>query len=96
MESGKIEGTVVSIDESGNLVSDITAAQLEGTPRGEQVSVTCDEHVTLGIFDADHQQPEMTLIALIGESGSLELSIVGDSAKIMLGIAVGEKVLLQW
>ena len=32
----------------------------------------------------------------IGESGKLELAIVGDSAKIMLGVRVGETVVVKW
>ncbi|HRX78622.1 MAG TPA: SAM-dependent chlorinase/fluorinase [Pirellulaceae bacterium] len=94
--AGRIEGTVVSISESGNLVTDIKADQLADVPRDEQVTVRCDEHETLGIFDINHQQPPFTLIALVGESGCLELEIVTDSAKIMLGVRTGEKVEVRW
>lgn len=94
--AGRIEGTVASISESGNLVTDITANQLVDVPRGDQVTVRCDEHETLGIFDASHEQPPFTLIALIGTSGCLELEIVTDSAKIMLGVSAGEKVEVRW
>lgn len=94
--AGRIEGTVASVSESGNLVTDITADQLADVPRGDQVTVRCDEHETLGIFDADHQQPPFTLIAVIGASGCLELEIVSDSARIMLGVSTGEKVEVRW
>ena len=50
----------------------------------------------LGIFASGHDQPSMTLIAVVGSSGNLELEIVGESAKIMLGIAVGEPVVVKW
>ena len=93
---GKIEGAVASISDSGNLVTDITAAQLRDVPRNDSVSVRCDEHETVGIFSADHKEPPMTLLALVGQSGNLELEIVGDSAKIMLGVRVGEKVVVKW
>jgi S-adenosylmethionine hydrolase len=92
----RIEGIVVSISESGNLVTDITANQLADVPRSDQVTVRCDEHETLGIFDARHDQPPFTLIALVGASGCLELEIVADSAKIMLGVCTGEKVEVRW
>ncbi|HTN77982.1 MAG TPA: SAM hydroxide adenosyltransferase [Pirellulaceae bacterium] len=93
----KIEGTVIAISDSGNLVTSITAAQLIEVPRGsEAVNIICDEHETLGIFDLEHQEPPMTLLALVGNSGNLELEIVGDSAKIMLGVRVGEKVVVKW
>ena len=46
------------------------------------------------IFRAYADQPEMTLIALVGSSGNLELAIVGDSAAIMLGVKVGTPVVV--
>jgi len=92
----QIEGTVVSFDTDGNLVTDISVDRLEGVPRDERVSVTCDEHETAGIFGPGHDQPEMTLLAILGQHGALQISIVGDSAKIMLGIDVGERVVVRW
>ena len=83
-------------DDAGNLVSDIPAGRLEGVPADESTTVTCDEHETCGLFSVDHDQPEMTLIALVGRSGSLELSLVGDSAHLMLGVQVGEKIVVRW
>jgi len=92
----RIVGTVSSISESGNLVTDISADQLAGAPRDERVSVHCNDHVTNGIFAIGHEQPAMTLIALIGESNCLEMEIVGDSAKLMLGVATGSQVEVRW
>jgi len=92
----RIEGTVVSITESGNLVTDISDVKLAQTPRDEQVTVRCDEHETLGIFECGHSQPAFTLIAIIGETSCLELEVVDDSAKIMLGVTIGQKVEVCW
>lgn len=92
----KITGAIQSIDSFGNLITDITEEMLEGVPRDESVVVHCDEHETIGIFKAYADQPPMTLIALIGSSGHLELAIVDDSAKIMLGVAVGTPVVVTW
>lgn len=94
--ANKIEGTVQSIDSFGNLVTDITEQALAGVPRGEQTTIHCDDHETLGIFSAYADQPEMTLIALVGSSGKLELAIVGDSAALMLGVRVGTPVKITW
>jgi len=94
--SGRVEGSVVSISETGNLVTDISPDQLRSAPRDEQVTVRCDDHETNGIFDATHDQPATTLLAIIGSSGCLELELVGDSAKLMLGISVGERVEVAW
>lgn len=93
---GRIEGKVISISEAGNLVTDITADRLEGAPTNDSVTIHCDEHETQGIFSQDHSEPESTFLALIGASGNLELEIVGDSASLMLGIRVGEPVVVKW
>jgi S-adenosylmethionine hydrolase len=92
----RIDGTVVSVTESGNLVTDIAASKLEDAPRDETVTVRCDEHETHGLFEGEHGQPPFTLIAVIGPSGCLELEIVDDSAKIMLGVTIGQRVEVCW
>ena len=92
----KIEGKVVAIEPSGNLRTDIAADRLRGVPSDDSVKVCCDEHETTGLFSEDHGQPAMTLLALVGKSGFLELCIVGDSAAIMLGVRVGEGVVVVW
>jgi S-adenosylmethionine hydrolase len=94
--AGKIKGIVESIDSFGNLITNITEGQLTSTPRGEDTIIICDEHETHGIFRTYADQPEMTLIALVGSGGKLELAIVGDSAKIMLGVSVGTPVEVKW
>ncbi len=92
----KIEGTVQSIDSFGNLVTNIPADAIANLPRGEETIILCDEHETHGIFKTYADQPESTLIALIGSSGHLELAIVGDSAALMLGVTVGTPVTITW
>ena len=94
--ANRIEGTVQSIDSFGNLITDIPAEALARAPRGEEVAIVCDDHETRGIFNTYADQPEMTLIALVGSSGKLELAIVGDSAAAMLGIHVGTPVTITW
>ena len=93
---GKIQGSVLSVDSFGNLITDITEAMLAAAPRDETVRITCDEHETLGIFRAYSDQPASTLIALVGSSGRLELAIVDDSAAAMLGIGPGAPVTVAW
>ena len=93
---GKIQGSVLSVDSFGNLITDITEAMLASAPRDESVRIVCDEHETLGIFRAYSDQPACTLIALVGSSGRLELAIVDDSAAAMLGIGAGAPVTVSW
>ncbi|HEV3136502.1 MAG TPA: SAM-dependent chlorinase/fluorinase [Pirellulales bacterium] len=92
----RIQGAVQSVDSFGNLITNIPADVLANVPRGEEVMVVCDEHETHGIFSTYADQPAMTLIALVGSSGHLELAIVGDSAAIMLGVTVGTPVTVTW
>lgn len=92
----KISGEIQAIDSFGNLITNITADQLTDVPTDEGLSIVCSEHETRGLFRAYADQPEMTLIALLGSSGQLELAIVGDSAAAMLGVGVGEPVTLSW
>jgi S-adenosylmethionine hydrolase len=100
MESGevaeRIEGRVVSVTDAGNLVTDITADQLRDVPRDERVRVQCDEHFTLGLFGPDHGEPETTFLAVIADGDALQLEIVGESANLMLGINVGDRVVVEW
>ncbi len=69
---GTVEGKIVAVTDQGNLVSDIAASQLEQAPRDEQLVVVCDEHETHGLFDANHNQPESTFIAVLSEDGCLD------------------------
>lgn len=94
--AGTIRGTVASIDPDGNLVTDITAERLADTPTDERVAVHCEGHQTSGIFTPDHSEPDSTLLAQIGNSGNLEISIVGISISEMLGIRVGAEVVVKW
>jgi len=93
---GQIQGKITSYSDAGNLVSDIGNERLDNVPRGEEVTVTCDEHQTVGIYAADHPEEPFTLMAILGTSGCLELTIVGESAKAMLGVRVGESITVKW
>ena len=93
---GQIQGKVVAYGPSGNLVTDIPNDRLEGLPPGDAVKVLCDEHETLGIYPEGHPEEPFTLMAIRGAGGCLELTIVGESAKAMLGVALGERVVVKW
>lgn len=94
---GKIQGVVRSIDSFGNLITDISADALANVPTDpEKVRIRCDEHETQGLFRTYGEQPPMTLLALVGSSGFLELAIVEENASLMLGIRAGTKVTVDW
>ena len=92
----RITGRVVAVDSFGNLVTDITAADLADAPTDETVTVHCDGHETLGIYRTYGDQPPLTFIALVGSGDALELAIVEESAAAMLGVGVGAEVEVRW
>ena len=94
--AGKLEGKVVSISEQGTAVTDISVDRLQGIPHDETVAVSSEGHTTVRIFPNDHQQPEMTFLAFQGDSGTLELSLVGDDISKFLGISPGSEVTVKW
>ena len=93
--SGKIDGTLASATEAGDMLTDITAEQLADAPRDERVAVSCGGHQTIGIHTVDHSQPEMTFLAIVDDQ-QLRLTIVGENARAMLGLNVGDAVVVQW
>ena len=94
--ANQIEGQVVSIDDSGNLITDIAIDQLSAAPRDESVTIKFGDHATVGLFPASHDQPDATMVAVLGNSGFLEIQIVGISLAEMLGIKVAESVAVSW
>ena len=94
--AGKIEGVVAAFGPTGNLITDIANDRLKGVPSGDSVKIIVDEHETVGIYAANHQEQAATLMAILGSSGFLELTIVGDSAQAMLGVRLQEKVVVKW
>ena len=92
----RVEGKIVSIHSDGSLITDITADRLERAPRDERVTVRCDEHVTHGVFAPDHDQPDATFLAILRDDGLLMLTIVGESANLMLGLSLGDAVVVEW
>lgn len=94
--SGTLSGKVVEVDDSGSLITDINAESLNGAPQDASLRIVVDEHETYGLFPADHSQPSMTLVAVVGESGPIKIELVGDSASAMLGVQVGASVELFW
>ena len=92
----RISGKVVSISETGDAITDLAHEQLADVPPDDRTSIECGGHTTLGIYPADHDQPEMTYVAILGGSGCLELSLIGDSAAKFLGLKVNDDVTIKW
>lgn len=91
----KVQGTITAVTDSGDLITSITPAQLDGAPRDERTAISCGGHQTIGLFSPEHKEPEMTFLAIVDDT-ALRLTIVGDSARIMLGLRAGEPVVVEW
>ena len=91
-----MHGKVVAISESGDAITDVEVARLQDMPTDERVTVSCEDHVTNCLFPADHQQPQMTFLAVLGEDGFVRLQLVGDSVSAFLGIRPGSPVTIRW
>lgn len=94
--ANRVDGKVVTVDGHGNLVTDITREMLARAPNDDSVVIHCDGHETYRIFSDFSDQPAMTLVAVFGSDDQLVIAIVDDSAKIMLGVDVGETVEVRW
>ena len=95
--ASKIQGTVVQVSSDGDLITDIAEEQLVGVGRTTETKIVVDnEHETYGLFDSNHNQPSMTLIAIVEPQRTLRLHLVSDSAAMMLGVNEGASVEVHW
>jgi len=92
----RIDGRIIEIDSFGNLITNITAAMLSGRPTDRRACIVCNIYETWGIYHAYGDQPNGTLIALIGSNSRLEVAVVGDNAAKRLHIAAGSPVTIAW
>ena len=92
-----IKGKVIDVDKGGSLITDIASSQLVATPRDISVRITVDEHETFGLFPEKHDQPSMTLVAIVADDDRpLKIELVDDSASAMLGVRAGAPVEVVW
>ena len=94
--ANRIDGTVASIGDGGNLITDISNEQVSEVPRDDSVTIKFGGHETFGLFPAEHGQPDATMVGSLGSSGFVEIEIVGIPLAEMLGIRVGETVMIGW
>ena len=92
----QIEGQVDKLSPSGSLICDITESQLVNAPRDQSLTVNFAGHETFGLHAADHEEPTGTLVAKLNSFGFLEIEIVGISLSEMLGVSIGESVVVKW
>lgn len=91
----KLIGRIVAIAPTGDPISDIKVADIQGKDPKEIV-IKCEGHSTIGVFNSNHGQPEMTFVALENTEGNLQLKLVGDDASRFLGIGIGAEITVSW
>jgi S-adenosylmethionine hydrolase len=97
MADGRVDGEVVRVDRFGNLVTNITAADVDRAcgqaGLRARVSVAGGEVVTMADTYAD--VPRGALCALIGSTGHVEVAVNGSSAAGRLGVTRGARVTVE-
>lgn len=91
-----LRAEVVSVDSFGNLITDVTAAQLHGAAGDAPLRIECGGRPTSGLVRSYAEAAGGSLVALIGSSGRLEIAVVNGDAGRELGVEPGEQVLITW
>lgn len=86
-QDGEVIGQVVHIDRFGNIITNIRAEDLPNEPR-----VQIARHAIHGLAESYQSVPRGELLAIIGSTGRLEISINQGEAAGLLAASVGDPV----
>jgi hypothetical protein len=89
-----VSGTVIHVDRFGNLVTNVTAAELRGFPASE-LSVSIGGVDLRGLATSYSTVPEGTLLALVNSWGLLEIAERNGSAGARTGAGRGAPVVVS-
>lgn len=96
ISANEIKGSVVSFDSFGNLITDITRGMLEDARQSGQFQIRCGTQIVNELVQTYGTGLPLDLVALIGSSGLLELSVINGNAAQRLGVELGERVIVTW
>jgi S-adenosylmethionine hydrolase len=85
----EISGQVLYVDHFGNGITNICGAKLAEHLGSTYVEVLVGGHRLEGLYGSYVDVPKGGLLALIGSSGFLEISVHGDRADTLLGLVPG-------
>lgn len=86
-----LRGEVIHIDHFGNIASNIRVEDLgEALSRKEKITIHLRKTEVSGLVDTFGERPHGELIALLGSTGNLIVSVVNGSAAQRLGAKVGD------
>jgi S-adenosylmethionine hydrolase len=89
--TGSLEGEVVSIDRFGNLITNIPQGML---PDGPDLRIKVGRRTLRRLSRSYSDAPEGDLLALVGSSGHLEISVNHGSASQAAQIRRGDRVVV--
>jgi hypothetical protein len=95
LEGGSLVGEVIAADRFGNLVTSITAADLEGFARGAPVVVEVGDRGIGSPVTAYADAPPSVAAAIMGSSRRLEVFVKEGDARAALGTSRGAPVLVR-
>jgi S-adenosylmethionine hydrolase len=87
-----IHGHVRSIDDFGNIISDISRDQLGTQP----FEVRCGGRTIASVVACYGDASDGQLVALVGSNGHLEVAVVGGNAQELLGMEVGDAITVSF
>lgn len=86
-------GEIVHIDHFGNLASNIRVENLgEAVHQKSKIKVNLSSHKINGMVNTFGERPVGEVVALLGSTGNLIVSVVNGNAAVKLGVNVGDKI----
>jgi S-adenosyl-L-methionine hydrolase (adenosine-forming) len=86
-------GEIIHIDHFGNLASNIRVENLGDTiQHKDKIMVKIDSIEIKGMVNTFGERAEGEVVALLGSTGNLIVSVVNGNAAVMLGVKVGDGI----
>jgi S-adenosyl-L-methionine hydrolase (adenosine-forming) len=90
-------GEAVHIDHFGNISSNIRVEHLGSALENKRViTVRLNGIAIEGLVDTFGERPAGEVIALMGSTGNLGISVVNGNAAARLGVKIGDEILLEY
>lgn len=94
--SDEIQGEILNADSFGNLITNIRQCDLPTQPRRQDFVIAVKNRTIRGLVQTYGQRQPGDLVALLGSTSRLEISVVNGSAEHELGIGPGTPVRVTW
>ncbi len=89
------QGEVIHIDHFGNITSNIRSEHLDSALEDkEKISVIIRNNQINGMVNTFGERPVGQVIALLGSTGNLGVSVVNGNAERALGVKVGDEIVV--